>query len=140
MNKCFFIGHLTADPEMRSTQSGTAVANFKIGVNRRFKNQDGSSTSDFFPIVAWDKLADLCGKYLFKGSKVAVIGEMQTRSYEGSDGTKKYITELRADEVEFLTPKDKANGYSPAAPAMPGSAPVSTSGFADISDDDELPF
>jgi single-strand DNA-binding protein len=137
MNKCFFIGHLTADPDMRNTQGGKTVATFKIGVNRRFKNQNGETASDFFTIVAWDKLGEMCGKYLFKGSKVAVTGEMQTRSYEAKDGTKRYVTELRADEIEFLTPKDRANGYEPHPAST--SAQTDTDGFTDVPDE-PLPF
>lgn len=106
MNKSFFIGNLTKDPELRSTQSGKAVASFTIAVNRRFKNQAGEAVTDFFPVAVWGQLAEVCGKYLTKGKKVAVVGELQTRSYEAKDGTKRYVTEIIADEVEFLSPKE----------------------------------
>lgn len=106
MNKSFFIGNLTKDPELRSTQSGKAVASFTIAVNRRFKNQAGEAVTDFFPVTVWGQLAEVCGRYLAKGKKVAVVGELQTRNYEAKDGTKRYVTEIVADEVEFLSPKE----------------------------------
>ena len=78
MNKVFLIGNLTKDPEMRSTQSGVAVCNFSIAVNRRFKNANGEQETDFLNVIAWRQLAELCGKYLAKGRKVAVTGSIQT--------------------------------------------------------------
>ena len=104
MNKVFLIGNLSKDPELRTTNSGTSVCTFSIAVNRR-KDKDGNSTADFFSIVAWRQLAELCGKYLAKGRKVSVVGELQNRSYEANDGTKRHVTEIVANEIEFLTPK-----------------------------------
>lgn len=89
MNKVFLIGNLTKDPEMRSTQSGVAVCNFTIAVNRRFKNANGEQETDFLNVIAWRQLAELCGKYLAKGRKVAVTGSIQTRTYEAKDGSKR---------------------------------------------------
>ena len=126
MNKVILIGNLTKDPELRTTGSGTVVATFDIAVSRARKDASGNKVTDFFPIVVWRQLAELCGKYLAKGKKVAVTGELQTRSYETKDGAKRYVTEILADEVEFLTPKDSAN--EPAA-----------NGFTEINDS-ELPF
>lgn len=131
MNKCIMTGNLTKDPEVRSTGSGISVCSFRIAVQRRFKGQDGQEVSDFFDAVAWRSLADNCGKYLSKGSKVAVVGELQTRSYDAKDGSKRYVTEIVADEVEFLSPK-KAHADAPV------DAPVDD-GFTDIEDSD-LPF
>lgn len=107
MNKVFLIGNLSKDPELRTTNSGTIVCTFSIAVNRR-KDKDGNSTADFFSIVAWRQLAELCSKYLAKGRKVAVVGELQTRSYEAKDGTKRHVTEIVANEIEFLTPKGES--------------------------------
>lgn len=104
MNKVFMIGNLTKDPDLRSTGNGVSVCSFRIAVNRRFPNQAGERVSDFFDVVAWRQLADVCGKYLAKGRKVAVVGELQTRTYDAKDGTKRYVTEIIADDVEFLTP------------------------------------
>ena len=104
MNKVFLIGNLTRDPEMRSTQSGIPVCNFSIAVNRRFRNaQTGQQETDFFNIVAWRQLAELCSRYLAKGRKVAVFGSIQTRTYEAQDGTKRTAFDIVADEVEFLS-------------------------------------
>lgn len=107
MNKVFLIGNLSKDPELRTTNSGTIVCTFSIAVNSR-KDKDGNSTADFFSIVAWRQLAELCSKYLAKGRKVAVVGELQTRSYEAKDGTKRHVTEIVANEIEFLTPKGES--------------------------------
>ena len=110
MNKAILIGNLTRDPEVRTTGSGTTVCTFTIAVNRRFQNQAGERVSDFFNIVAWRQLGELCGKYLSKGRKVSVIGEIQNRSYDAKDGSKRYITEIIADEIEVLTPKGQEGG------------------------------
>ncbi len=143
MNKAILIGNLTRDPELRTTPSGVNVCAFSIAVNRRRANQQGERESDFFNIVAWRGLGDLCGKYLSKGRKVCVTGEIQNRSYDGKDGVKRYVTEIIADDVEFLTPRDASNasgGYAPSSGDAPmaGSTPV-TEGFEEI-DDDQLPF
>jgi len=142
MNKAILIGNLTRDPEVRTTQSGVSMCSFTIAVNRRFTAADGSKQTDFIPIVTWRKTAELCGQYLSKGRKVAVTGEIQTRTYDAKDGTKRYVTEVVADEVEFLSPRGEGGGGAEsrgremsAAPA----APADLDGFADI-DDDELPF
>jgi single-strand DNA-binding protein len=126
MNKSFIIGRLTKDPEARATQSGISKSSFTVAVDRRYKNQQGERETDFLNVVAWRGLADLCNRYLHKGSKVAVSGSIQTRNYEDKDGIKRYITEIVADEVEFLTPKRGE------------SAPE---GFVELDDsDEELPF
>lgn len=145
MNKVFLIGNLTKDPEVKTTTGGTSVCTFRIAVSRRFKNQQGERVSDFFDIVVWRQLADLCGQYLAKGRKVAVIGELQTRSYDAKDGTKRYITEVVADEVEFLTPRGEASSDVPeqAAKKSYRTEPVvqQSEGFTEVSDNDEdLPF
>lgn len=145
MNKVFLIGNLTKDPDVRTTGSGTSVCTFRIAVQRRFANQQGERASDFFDVVAWRQLADLCGRYLAKGRKVAVVGELQNRSYDAKDGTKRYVTEVVADEVEFLTPRDRDGaGYggapSPSESYRGGeSQVVAPEGFTDV-DDDDLPF
>ena len=150
MNKVFLIGNLTRDPEMRSTTSGLPVCNFSIAVNRRFKNaQTGQQETDFINIVAWRQLAELCGRYLAKGRKVAVVGSIQTRSYEAQDGSKRTSVEVVADEVEFLSPANSGSAPSgdyhaavSTAPRAPQQAPAYTgadSGFTQV-DDDELPF
>ena len=100
MNKVYMIGNLTRDPEMRSTQSGISVCNFSIAVNRR-KDANGNQQTDFLNVVAWRQLGELCGKFLMKGKKVAVVGMLQTRSYQAQDGSKRTAYDIVADEVEF---------------------------------------
>lgn len=98
MNKVFLVGRLTKAPELKTTPNGVSVATFTIAVTRRTNREE----SDFLNIVTWRGLADNCGKYLSKGQQVAVTGEIRTRSYEAKDGSKRYITEIQADDVEFL--------------------------------------
>ena len=108
LNKVILIGRLTRDVEHRFIDSGKAKANFTLAVDRPFRNANGEKEADFINIVAWDKLAELCSKYIRKGRLVAVEGRLQIRSYEGQDGQRKYITEIVANEVRFLDkPKDK---------------------------------
>ena len=114
MNKVFFIGNLTRDPETRTIGSGVTVCNFSIAVNRRAK--DGQQEADFFNITAWRQLGELCQKYLTKGKKVSVVGHIQTRSYEAQDGSKRTAWDVVADEVEFLSPvgQSHSEGYTQA--------------------------
>lgn len=128
INRVILIGNVVRDPELRTTQGGASVCNFTIAVNRRPKKDSGDQQADFIPIVAWRQLAELCGKYLEKGKKCAVVGSLQTRSYEAQDGSKRYVTEVMADEVEFLGGKGQADS---APPAFAGSAPA---------DDVDLPW
>ena len=150
MNKVYLIGNLTRDPEMRSTSAGIPVCNFSIAVNRRFKNaQTGQQETDFFNIVAWRQLAELCGRYLAKGRKVAVFGSIQTRSYEAQEGSKRTAFDIVADEVEFLSSANAGSAPSSDYHAAVSPAPVqrqqapsyapADSGFTQV-DDDELPF
>ena len=131
MNKIVLIGNLTADPTLRATQNGTSVCSFTLAVNRRFPDADGQKQTDFFRVVTWRALADNCGKYLAKGRKAAVIGELQARTYEAKDGTTRLSLDVSADEVEFLSPKEeeKPRDMTPADPST----------FPDVSSDD-LPF
>lgn len=97
MNKVIFIGNLTKDPEISETTNGVKVCKFTLAVKRKFADE-----SDFINIVVWRGLAENCHKYLKKGNKVGVVGSLQIRIFDGQDGTKKYITEVNAEEVEFL--------------------------------------
>lgn len=143
MNKAILIGNLTRDPEARTTQSGVAVTTFTIAVNRRFTNQQGVREADFIPIVTWRQTAELCARYLTKGRKVAVEGSIQTRSYDAQDGTKRYVTEIVADNVEFLSPNQQGEQRPRSAdvplPPEPNFTPASNGGFTEV-EDDELPF
>lgn len=101
MNKVIITGNLTKDPEKRTTQQGTSVTSFTVAVQRRFKNQDGNYDADFINCVAWRGTADFVANYFKKGSRIGVVGSIQTRSYEDNSGNKRYVTEVIADEVEF---------------------------------------
>lgn len=148
MNKIFIIGNLTRDPEVRTTTNGATVCTFTVAVNRRFASQSGERQTDFFRINAWRQLGEVCSKYLAKGRKVAVVGELQARTYEGNDGATRLSLDVSADEVEFLTPKgqQEEGGYSTGAQDMPAAAPAARTspiedlaGFENINED-ELPF
>lgn len=116
MNKVFLIGRLTKDPELKFTpQNGTAVTQFTLAVNKRFKKENGP-TADFINIVAWGKIAEHCSNYLNKGSQASVAGRLEIRSYQAQDGTTRYTTEVVADEVEFLDPKKSKNEYEDMTP------------------------
>ena len=102
MNKVVLIGRLTRDPELRYTGSNTPVATFSLAVNRNFQNQNGEREADFINIVVWRKQAENVKNFLTQGSQVAVEGRIQTRTYDDQNGQKRYITEVVADNVEFL--------------------------------------
>jgi len=116
MNKLTIIGNLTASPETRSTPNGVTVCSFTVAVDRKFKDQSGERTTDFFRVNAWRQLGETCGRYLSKGKKVAVIGELQARTYEAKDGTTRMSLDVQADEIEFLSPKEKRDAEEPADP------------------------
>ena len=135
MNKITLIGNLTNDPEIRSTQTGKSVCTFTIAVNRKKVSEP---QTDFFRITAWNGLADTCARFLTKGKKVAVVGELQARTYEDKQGKTRLSLDVSADEVEFLSPKEEkpkkekenSDGYD---------NPADLAGFTDIRSDD-LPF
>lgn len=134
MNKITLIGNLTHDPEIRSTPSGVTVCSFTIAVNRKFAQQGGERPTDFFRILAWRQLGDSCGRYLAKGRKVAVIGELQARTYEAKDGATRMSLDVQADEVEFLSPKQQEEAGSTAQ-----RNEADLNNFSDVSADD-IPF
>lgn len=141
MNKVFLIGNLTRDPELNTTPSGVAVCKFGIAVNRNFSSADGTRETDFFNITVWRNQAENCGKYLNKGNKVAVVGSLQTHTYE-VDGQKKTGIDIVADNVEFLTPKGGSDGYSPISRGDTGESVSATKKRPALQpmDDDGLPF
>jgi single-strand DNA-binding protein len=108
MNKAILVGNLTRDPEHRTTPNNLSVTTFTVAVQRRFSQ--GEQKADFLPVVTWRGLADNCAKYLQKGSKVGVVGQLQTRQYDDKNGVRRYVTEIIADEVEFLTSKGAFEG------------------------------
>lgn len=155
MNKVFLIGRLTRDPELRYTGNNTAVASFSLAVNRNFTNQAGEREADFINIVVWRKQAENVKNYLSQGSQVAIDGRIQTRSYDDSEGNKRYVTEVVADNVEFLGTKASNSSSSSSSPEPTPydfgkeketkTTNVDSNPFADFGSsieisDDELPF
>lgn len=141
MNKIFLIGNLTADPEMRATPNGVTVCTMNIAVDRRFSSAREERQTDFFRITAWRQLGESCGRFLSKGKKVCVVGELTARTYEAKDGTTRVSLEVTADEVEFFSPRE-------AAPQQPQGGQgyqrqygqeQTGNGWQDVSDDD-FPF
>ncbi len=143
LNKVVLIGRLTKDPEVRYTNANTPVASFTLAVNRNFKNKDGNYDADFINIVAWRKLAELCSSSLHKGSLISITGRIQTSSFEGKDGTRRYTTDVLADEIVFLEKKSAKTYDSGDDNALfekqDNNYGIPVDGFNPI-DDDDLPF
>lgn len=117
LNRAQLVGNLTRDPEMRYTPNGQAVCSFSVATNRRWRDKDGNQQdqTEFHNIVAWGKLAEIANQYLKKGNKVYIEGRLQTRSWEGQDGSKKNRTEIVTENMIFLSPK----GASTSEDALP---------------------
>lgn len=131
MNKVFLIGNLTRDPELSTTSSGVSLCRLSLAVSRRFANADGTRETDFFNITVWRNDAENCRKYLNKGSKIAVVGSLQNRTYE-VDGVKRYATDIVASEIEFLNSRSSGDSATrDDAEPVSDLRPV---------DDDSLPF
>lgn len=150
INRVVLVGRLTKDPELRYTPNGVAVTNFRLAVNRPFTNQNGEREADFINVIVWRKAAENVANYLHKGSLAGVDGRIQTRNYEGQDGKTVYVTEVVADSVQFLEPKNSSNNNqdfnnnnagnnNPFGGGNQFNDPFSDSTTIDISDDD-LPF
>lgn len=133
MNKATIIGNLTRDPELRTVGSGVSVCDFTVAVNRRKGGQAGQPEADFFRVTAWRQLAEVCGKYLSKGSKVCAVGAVSCRTYQTNNGETRATLELVADDIEFLTARgDAADTGIQQKPSKPD-------GFQQV-DAEELPF
>lgn len=143
MNKIILLGRLTKDVELRYTQaSNTAVASFTLAVNRRFVKEGEERQADFINIVAWNKLAETSSNYLKKGMQVVVIGRLQNRSWDDEQGQKRYVTEVIAEELEFVESK-KSQGADDSI--LNSSTPVTSKENESVSEDfisngDDLPF
>jgi single-strand DNA-binding protein len=150
LNKIFLMGRLTRDPELRRTQSGTAVASFSLAVERDFKDKDSCErTTDFIDVVAWRQTGEFVSKYFTKGRMAVVEGRLQVRSWKDKDGNNRRTAEVVADQVYFGDSKrdDAGAGYSggtaPQGGTYPGGygAAPAPGQYADLSDDDgDLPF
>lgn len=139
MNKVFIIGNLTRDPELKTTSSGVSVCSFTVAVNRRGRAQGAEANqpeADYYRVSAWRQLGENCNRYLAKGRKVAVVGNLTLQSYTGNDGQPRTSLEVQADDVEFLSPRGEGD-----APRAQGAAPTQSAntGFVEI-DEEELPF
>ena len=143
MNKVILIGRLTKDVEMRQTPNGVSLARFSIAVTRRFKNSNGEYDADFINCIAWRKTGEFIARYFQKGSMIAIVGSIQTRSWDGNDGKKQYATEVIVDEAYFTGSKSENS--------TGGNTDLSDSGlddlnsqygedFATIGDEEDLPF
>ncbi len=137
MNKVILMGRLTKDAEMRQTPNGISVARFSIAVNRRFA-KEGQQQADFINCVAWRQTGEFISRYFRKGSMIAVVGSIQSRSWDGQDGKKQYATEVVVDEAYFTGEnRENAGQYSQTPPQQDGGYDE----FADLNGNpDELPF
>ncbi len=142
MNKVILMGRLTRDPEVRYTQTNnTLVASFSLAVNRRFVRQGEERQADFVNIVAWSKLGEFCSKYFKKGQQVAVIGRLQTRTWDDDQGVKHYVTEVVAEEAYFAEGRRDAETAGSSFENTFGSAqPGSMGADFEMSSNDDLPF
>lgn len=145
LNKAMIIGRLGQDPDVRYTQSNTAVANLSVATSERYKDKSGEwkENTEWHRVVAWGRLAEICQEYLKKGSLVYIEGPIQTRSWEDKDGQTKYTTEIKALTMTMLDSKGSGggNGSMPdkSKSAQPASSNVDLNeNFEDI--DDDLPF
>ena len=142
INRAILVGRLTKDPEYRQTPNGIDVANFTLAVNRNFKSKNGEQQADFINVVVFRNQAQNVSKYLSKGSLAGVDGRMQSRSYENKEGQRVFVTEVVADNVQFLEPKNN-NQQNNQPQQQRGQAPAGNNPFANANDDipeSELPF
>lgn len=142
MNKVVLIGRLTKDPELKFTPgAGTAVTTLTLAVDRKFQ-KDGQKEADFIPVVVWGKPAESVANYMSKGKLMSVAGRIQTRSYDAKDGTKRYVTEVVADEVQFLEWGDKSQASRPSGGFDMGNTRQKPSYEDDMTpiDDGDIPF
>lgn len=148
MNKVILVGRFTRDPDLRTTTTGKSVATFSLAVDRRYK-QEGQPTADFFNIVAWGRQAEVICRYLGKGRQIALSGHLQSRSYDGKDGVKRYVTEVVLEDFDFIGSKNDGGGSGYNQTSAEGPPQTSTMNdmpldfdddFHLIADDDEVPF
>jgi single-strand DNA-binding protein len=135
INKVILIGNLGADPEVRYTPSGKAVANFRIATTEQWKNKEGNNEerTEWHRVVAWGRLGEICGEYLHKGKQVYIEGKLQTRSWEDRDGNKRFTTEILAQTMQMLGPAGKEGKASTPDERYPVEEPVTVP-------EDDIPF
>lgn len=130
MNKWLGIGRLVRDPELRYSQTGVGICTFTIAVDRRFKNAQGEKETDFIQVKTFKQLAELCANHLSKGKFAGVSGALQISSYNDKDGNKKWSTDIIADEVQFLSPRDEGQSQQPSTSSL----------GHEVNLDDDIPF
>lgn len=140
MNRAFLVGRLVRDPELKFTPGGEAVTSFTLAIDRNFKNKDGKYDADFINIVVWGKRAENCANYLAKGKQAAVSGRIQTRNYEDKDGRKVYVTEIVADDVQFIDKKDSGASNGASNSGTSGGVSAADDDFFPIDGNDDIPF
>ena len=141
MNKVILMGRLTRDPEVRYTQTNnTLVASFSLAVNRRFARQGEERQADFINIVAWSKTGEFCSKYFKKGQQVAIVGRLQTRTWDDDQGQKHYVTEVVAEEAYFADSKRDGEAGSAGFENTYGENLSQSAEFQVNASDDDLPF
>lgn len=138
MNKVVLIGRLTKDTELKFTPTGTSVTTFTLAVSRRYK-KEGQPQADFIQIVAWGKTGEGVANYKKKGALISVAGRIETRNYEAKDGTKRYVTEVIAEEIIFLDYENKQQGQAQQDNTIPGDY-FGNAGMTEIEDDSDMPF
>lgn len=139
VNRVILVGNLGQDPELKYTPSGVAVTSVSLATNEMWKDKDGNrqERTEWHRVVMWQRLAEIVGEYLKKGSKIYVEGRLQTRSWEDKDGQKRYMTEVVAENMTMLDSKGGDSGGSSSAPPQMESPPASD---ADVVEEDDLPF
>ena len=133
LNRVVLVGRLTREPELRYSGSGVAISNFTLAVERKFKNAQGEKETDFIPVVTFKKLAENCAEYLTKGKLASVDGRLQVRTYNDKDGQKRWVTEVVADDVNFLSPKEGQAGAT-------GRTASGTEYGHEVNLEDDIPF
>ncbi len=147
INKVILVGNLGQDPELRYTGSGTAVCNMRLATNESYKDSDGNMVdkTEWHNVVAWSRLAEICGEYLKKGSQVYFEGSLQTRTYDDRDGNTKYITEVKAREMMMLGGRGEGGGgdfggYSSSSRSQSKKPQPQSTPADSFEPDDDLPF
>ena len=149
-NKVILGGRLTADPELKTTQTGVLVTSFDVAINRKYSGQNQQQITDFITVVAWRQTAEFVTRYFRKGSSICVVGSLQTRSWTDNNGQKRYATEVVADEVNFVDSKSESSAPAAAPYAAPAAQPAApeqigfnvptAQKFEETGNDDDLPF
>ena len=142
MNKVILIGNLTKDPESFVSSSNIMRCSFTVAVNRPYMSGDGTRQTDFLPVVCWRKQAEICAKHPKKGSRGGLCGSVPTRTYDAQDGSKRYVTEIVADEVQFLSSRSEDSREAQELPEVQASRKprIEDARPVDFQDDDDLPF